>query len=173
MATAAVDLWAFPEREYQYVGCRIVNRHTASGGTSAGFLATVQRLLTTKPWWDTVDTLATRSVGDLVRQHPSLRTTMDEWLVGDDMWLTRSALLHMNRWKATTDQAWLFAACLRRSADTDFFVRKAIGWALREHSKVDQAAVVTFVEQHDELSGLSRREALMWLERRRRRTESA
>jgi 3-methyladenine DNA glycosylase AlkD len=173
VATAAVDLWALPQREYQYVACRVVNRHTASGGASAGFLATVQHLLTTKPWWDTVDTLATRSVGDLVRQHPSLRITMDKWLVGDDMWLTRSALLHMNRWKAAADQQWLFAACLRRSADTDFFIRKAIGWALREHSKVDEAAVVAFVEQHDELSGLSRREALMWLERRRRRTDSA
>lgn len=167
----ADDLWARPEREYQYVGCRIVNRHAASGGASPGFLDTVERLLTTRSWWDTVDALATRSVGDLVRRHAELRRTMDEWLVGDNMWLTRSALLHMNRWKAAADQDWLFAACLRRSADTDFFIRKAIGWALREHSKVDEAAVVAFVEQHDELSGLSRREALMWLERRRRRTE--
>ena len=76
----------------------------------------------------------------------------------------------MNRWKGDADRDWLFGACQARAADTDFFVRKAIGWALREHSKVDERAVVAFVAAHEsELSGLSRREALMWLERRRRR----
>ena len=75
----------------------------------------------------------------------------------------------MNRWRAATDVDWLFAACLAQGPHRDFFVRKAIGWALREYSKVDPAAVVAFVEAHeDDLSGLSRREALMWLERRRR-----
>lgn len=174
VVTAAADeLWGLEEREHQYVACRLVNRHAASTGASAAFLPTVKRLLTTKPWWDTVDTLATHAVGDLVRRHPELRGTMDEWLAGDDMWLTRSALLHMNRWKGEADQDWLFAACLRRAGDTDFFIRKAIGWALREHSKVDAAAVVAFVQDHEELSGLSRREALMWLERRRRRAQPA
>lgn len=173
VTAAALGLWDRPEREHQYVSCRLVNRHAASSGASAAFLPTLGRLLTMKPWWDTVDTLATHAAGDVVRRHPELRSTMDEWLVGDDMWLTRSALLHMNRWKAEADQDWLFAACLRRSGDTDFFIRKAIGWALREHSKVDAEAVVAFVGRHDQLSGLSRREALMWLERRRRRTQSA
>lgn len=172
VTTAALELWSLPEREHQYVGGRLVNRQ-ASMTASAGFLPTLERLLTTKPWWDTVDTLATHAVGDLVRRHPELHSAMDDWLVGDDMWLTRSALLHMNRWKAAADQGWLFAACLQRSAHPDFFVRKAIGWALREHSKVDAAAVVAFVQNHDQLSGLSRREALMWLERRRRRTQPA
>ena len=65
---------------------------------------------------------------------------------------------------------WLFGACLARADHPDVFVRKAIGWALREHSKVDEAAVVAFVAAHErELSGLSRREALMWRERRRGR----
>jgi 3-methyladenine DNA glycosylase AlkD len=169
---AVLDLWALPEREYQYVGCRLINRHAASAGASPELLDTLQHLLTTKPWWDTIDTLATHAVGDVVRRYPELRSTMDAWLVGDEMWLTRSAILHMNRWKAAADREWLFAACLRRAADKDFFIRKAIGWALREHTKVDAPAVITFVEEHDELSGLSRREALMWLERRRRATSS-
>jgi 3-methyladenine DNA glycosylase AlkD len=172
VTSAALELWALPEREFQYVGCRLVNRHAASAGASIELIDTLRHLLTAKAWWDTVDTLATRAVGDVVRRHPELRSTMDAWLEGDEMWLTRSALLHMNRWKGAADQEWLFAACRRRAADKDFFIRKAIGWALREHSKVDAAAVVAFVEQHDELSGLSRREALMWLERRRRRAGS-
>jgi 3-methyladenine DNA glycosylase AlkD len=170
VVAVADDLWARPGREHKYLACRLVNRQAESPGATADLLAALERLLTTEPWWDTVDSLATHAVGGIVRRHPGERTTMERWLEGDDLWLTRSALLHMNRWKAGTDRDWLFAACLRRAAHPDFFIRKAIGWALREHSKVDAAAVVAFVDDHaDELSGLSRREALMWLERRRRR----
>jgi 3-methyladenine DNA glycosylase AlkD len=172
---AVLDLWARPEREHQYMACALANRHArppARGPRpTAAFLDTVEVLLTTRPWWDTVDALATHAVGDLVRAHPPLRHRMDAWLVGDDMWLTRSAVLHMTRWRSATDADWLFSACLAQGAHRDFFVRKAIGWALREYSKVDEAAVVRFVDDHrDDLSGLSRREALMWLERRRRRS---
>lgn len=171
---AAHALWRRPEREHQHVACTLVNRHAGSPprrpAATVGFVDTVEALLTAKAWWDTVDSLATHAVGDLVRHHPELRARMDGWLAGDDLWLIRAALLHMNRWKAQRDADWLFAACLARADHPDFFVRKAIGWALREHTKVDEAAVVTFVAAHErELSGLSRREALMWLERRRRR----
>ena len=170
VTATAEELWRRPEREHQYVGCRLVNRHAATPAATAAFLPVVEGLIRRKPWWDTVDILATHTVGDLVRRHPELRPAMDAWLAGDDLWLTRAALLHMNRWKTETDQAWLLAACLRRADHTDFFIRKAIGWALREHSKTDAAAVVAFVEEHrSELSGLSRREALVWLERRRQR----
>jgi 3-methyladenine DNA glycosylase AlkD len=166
---AALVLWQRPEREYQYVGCRLVNRHAATTRATPELLDVVEQLLRTKPWWDTVDALATHAVGDLVRRHPELRPRMDDWLGGDDLWLARSALLHMNRWKDATDQAWLFAACLQLADHRDFFIRKAIGWALRERSKTDEAAVTDFVtSHHDRLSGLSRREALMWVERRRR-----
>jgi 3-methyladenine DNA glycosylase AlkD len=172
VVAAAEDLWARPEREHRYLACRLVNAHAATGAATPALLAAVERLLTAGPWWDTVDALATHAVGDLVRRHGELAPTMDAWLAGDDMWLTRSALLHMNRWRAATDAEWLFAACLARAGHRDFFVRKAIGWALREYSKTDEAAVVAFVAGHEaELSGLSRREALMWLERRRRRRQ--
>jgi 3-methyladenine DNA glycosylase AlkD len=170
VAAAAEALWRRPGREHLYLACTLVNRHAASPAATPAFLATVERLLTSEPWWDTVDALATHAVGDLVRRHAPLRADMDRWLHGDHLWLARSALLHMNRWKAATDRDWLFAACLGRATDQDFFLRKAIGWALREYSKTDEAAVVAFVEEHrDVLSGLSRREALMWRERRRRR----
>ncbi|HET9770887.1 MAG TPA: DNA alkylation repair protein [Acidimicrobiia bacterium] len=170
---AADRLWARPEREHQQVGCRLVARHTASPAVTPGFLGPLERLLTTRSWWDTVDSLATHAVGDVVRRHPGLRVDMDRWLRHGNVWLVRSSLLHMHRWKGDTDQEWLFAACLLRSDHPDFFVRKAIGWALREHSKTDAPAVVAFVEAHaDRLSGLSRREALVWLERRRGRESS-
>jgi 3-methyladenine DNA glycosylase AlkD len=169
---AALELWRRPEREYQYVGSRLVSRHAASTQATPELLDVVEQLLQRKPWWDTVDGLAIHAVGSLVRRHAELRPRMDAWLGGDDLWLTRSALLHMNRWKGATDEAWLFAACLQQADRQDFFIRKAIGWALRERSKTDEAAVVRFVDQHSaRLSGLSRREALMWLERRRKRND--
>jgi 3-methyladenine DNA glycosylase AlkD len=172
VVAAAENLWARPEREHRYLACRLVNTHAATAAATPALLATVERLLTAEPWWDTVDALATHAVGDLVRRHRELAPAMDGWLAGDDLWLTRSALLHMNRWRGATDAEWLFAACLARAGHRDFFVRKAIGWALREYSKTDEAAVVAFVAGHEaELSGLTRREALMWLERRRRRRE--
>jgi 3-methyladenine DNA glycosylase AlkD len=171
---AARDLWARDEREHQYLAARLVNRHAGrpprQPPASSAFLDTVEHLLVTRPWWDTVDALATHAVSDLVRRHPELRARIDGWLAGDDMWLVRSALLHMHGWKAATDADWLFAACRARADHPDFFVRKAIGWALREYSKVDAAAVVAFVAANEQtLSGLSRREALKWLDRRARR----
>jgi len=92
---------------------------------------------------------------------------MDEWIGDDDIWLARTAILHQNRFKGGTDADRLFRYCEVRAADTEFFLRKAIGWALREYSKTDAVAVRAFVAAHDrELSGLSKREALKWLDRR-------
>ena len=125
------------------------------------FLDTVEALLTNKPWWDTVDSLASHAVGALVARHRELRPRMDAWLAGDDLWLVRSALLHMLGWK-TTDAGWLFAACLAWADHPDFFVRRPSAGPCAEYSKVDEHAVVAFVADHEgELSSLSRREALI------------
>jgi 3-methyladenine DNA glycosylase AlkD len=161
-------VWQEPEREPQYFGCDWSARHVARCGP--GHLDVLRTAITTKSWWDTVDTLAAHSVSDLVRAHPELRAEMDRWLGADDLWLRRTALLHQLLWKDETDVGWLEAACLDRAHETDFFIRKAIGWALREVSKRDEQRVRRFVAEHDtELSGLSKREALMWLTRRERR----
>ena len=162
----ALACWKRPEREYQYAACGYLQRHVR--GCSSAFIDTAERLITTKSWWDTVDELAQSVVGPLVAAHPELRTTMDRWIDADDFWLARSAILHQNHCKARTDPDVLFGYCLRRAADPEFFIRKAIGWALREYSKTDADAVVRFVREHDELSGLSRTEALKWLHRRGR-----
>ena len=172
VAAVAATAWALDAREYQYAAADYAVRWVRR--CSPDFLTIAQGLITTKSWWDTVDALAANVVGPLVVATPALRAEMDGWLVSDDLWLARSAILHQLRWKGDTDADWLFAACLERAADTDFFLRKAIGWALREYSKSDAAAVRRFVADHDaELSGLSKREALKWLERRAARGEAA
>jgi 3-methyladenine DNA glycosylase AlkD len=160
------DCWQRPEREWQYFACDLLARHARH--LSPIFLSTAKKLIAAKSWWDTVDSLATKTVGVLVRVHPELVREMDRWIDAPNIWLARTAILHQLTYKKDTDADRLFAYCLKRAGDGEFFIRKAIGWALREYTKTDEAAVRSFLDAHDtELSGLSKREALKWLTRRR------
>ena len=164
LRAVALACWKRPEREWQYVACGYLRRHIAVASPS--FLSTLERLVTSKSWWDTVDSLASRSVGPLVRSSEPLADEMDRWIGSPNIWIARTALLHQLFSRTATDTDRLFAYCRQRAGDTEFFIRKAIGWALREYSKTDAGAVRRFVRAHDrELSGLSKREALKWLER--------
>ena len=167
---AALDrLWDRREREYRYVGAALACRFAPKA--SPAFVDHAARWITTEPWWDTCDPLARGAVGLVVRRHPELRATMEAWLRGDDLWLIRSAVIHMGGWKNAIDRDWVFAACLARADHPDFFIRKAIGWILRDLAWVDPDAVVAFVDGPGAavLSGLSKREALKNLTGRRRR----
>lgn len=155
--------WSRPEREYQYFACAWLRRYAAVCGD--GFLdSTARDLIVTRSWWDTVDTLAAHLVGPLVARYPRLVATTDAWLADPDMWLVRSAILHQLTFKEHTDAARLFRYCRTQAGHRDFFVRKAIGWALREYARTDPAAVRGFVAAHRaRLSTLSVREALKHL----------
>ena len=158
LRTVALACWARDEREYQYFACDWLRAHVSVPGP--GFLSTARTLITAKPWWDTVDPLATRFVGGLVRRHPELTAEMDAWSAGDDKWLVRAALLHQLHYGADTDTERLFGYCTRQAGHADFFVRKAIGWALRQYARTDPDAVREYLaENRDRLSSLSVREA--------------
>lgn len=148
--------WCEAEREVQYAACDLLARSAARA--PASLIDPCERWITTKSWWDTVDALA-HTVGDLVLAHPELTAVMDRWSEADDVWLARAAIIHQLRYRDLTDAARLFRYCARRAGDTDFFVRKGIGWALREYAKTDPDAVRAFAAATD-LSPLSRREAL-------------
>ncbi|MEV6678417.1 DNA alkylation repair protein [Streptomyces erythrochromogenes] len=155
----ALRCWRLPEREYHYFAVDYLRRHV--GTCSSGLLPVVRHLITTVPWWDTVDLLAAHTVGPLVAADPDLAVVMDEWIGGEDVWLARTALLHQLRSKDATDTGRLFAYCRRQAGHPDFFLRKAIGWALREYAKTDPDAVRAFVDaERATLSPLSVREAL-------------
>ncbi|MEU9702511.1 DNA alkylation repair protein [Streptomyces sp. NPDC047981] len=161
-AAVALRCFALPEREYHYFAVDYLRRHVRR--CSSGFLPVTRRLITTDSWWDTVDHLAAHVVGGLVAADPALAARMDEWIEDDDLWVARTALLHQLRFKDATDADRLFSYCLRRAADTDFFLRKAIGWALREYAKTAPGEVRAFVEAHrTRLAPLSAREALKHL----------
>ncbi len=154
----ALACWELPEREYQYFACDLLRTHVKVPGPD--FLAVARTLITTKSWWDTVDALAARVVGPLVRRHPTLTTTMDQWLEDDNLWIIRTAILHQLHYGAETDRDRLFGYCTRQAAHPDFFVRKAIGWALRQYARTDPNAVRSYLATHrSELSPLSVREA--------------
>jgi 3-methyladenine DNA glycosylase AlkD len=158
LGEVALACWERPEREYQYFACDWLRTHVAVPGP--GFLDTTRTLIITKSWWDTVDTLATRVVGGLVKRHPQLAAEMDAWSADENMWLVRTALLHQLHYGTETDTDRLFGYCTRQAGHPDFFVRKAIGWALRHYARADPDAVRAFVSANrSRLSALSVREA--------------
>ncbi|MDV9176522.1 DNA alkylation repair protein [Streptomyces sp. W16] len=155
----ALRCWELPEREYQYFAVDYLRRHVRH--CTSGFLPVARHLVATVPWWDTVDALASHVVGGLVAADPKLTADMDAWIVDDDLWVARTALLHQLRYKERTDTERLFAYCLRQSGHPDFFIRKAIGWCLREYAKTDPEAVRGFLaREKGRFAPLSVREAL-------------
>jgi 3-methyladenine DNA glycosylase AlkD len=154
-------LWDLPEREFQYVAVDLLAKHHRQLGPDS--LAHLQQLVQRKSWWDTVDGLA-GVVGDIVLRalpgQPEVQRLMDAWLLHPNRWVRRVAMLHQLGWKAQTDEARLLHYALALASETEFFTRKAIGWALRDHARTRPEAVRAFLAQHAErLSGLTRREA--------------
>lgn len=155
--------WSEPEREFQYVGADVLKAGHRSLRPSD--LTSLKTLVSTKAWWDTVDVLASWPVGSIVSRHPQTAVTMDEWIDDPDFWIARAAILHQLRSKDQTDVDRLFDYALRRAADTEFFVRKAIGWSLRQYGHRNPDAIAQFVAAHsDELSNLTKREAMKNIE---------
>jgi 3-methyladenine DNA glycosylase AlkD len=155
----ALRCWQLPEREYHYFAVDYLRRHARA--CTSGFLPVARHLVSTVSWWDTVDLLAAHVVGALVAADPALTADMDTWIVDEDLWVARTALLHQLRYKERTDTERLFTYCLRQSGHPDFFVRKAIGWCLREYAKTDPEAVRAFLaRERGRFAPLSVREAL-------------
>lgn len=154
---AAGELWGLPAREYQYVAVDLLRRQNKQ--LVASDLPALEALVQDKSWWDTVDGLAV-TIGAIVAREPQLVSRMDALIGAPDFWLRRVALLRQLEQKENTDQARLFDYCLRCADEREFFIRKAIGWALRQYARTNPVAVRDFLDMHrDKLSGLSLREA--------------
>jgi 3-methyladenine DNA glycosylase AlkD len=155
------ELWAWPEREFHYAALTFLGRHQKQLTPDA--VPLLEYLITTQSWWDTVDAIASHNVGRLLRQYPGCCDgVIGGWRWSDNFWLRRTTLLFQLGYKAETNQALLFGLVEQNSESKEFFIQKAIGWALREYSKVAPEAVQTFVAETP-LAALSRREALKWL----------
>ncbi len=150
--------WAQPEREMHYTAMELLAGSAKRSGPEV--LPLAEELILSNSWWDTVDFLAVHVVGVVLRRHPEMISTWNaHWMDSEDRWAQRTALLFQLKWKADTDRRLLFANCKRLSDHKDFFIRKGIGWALREFAKTDARAVVEFVGSQ-QFSPLTVREAL-------------
>jgi 3-methyladenine DNA glycosylase AlkD len=125
----------------------------------------LEHIITTNSWWDTVDNLI-KSNGFYFKKFPhKTKEVTQKWINSENMWLRRSAIVFQLFHKEDTDETILFDYIQKCISEKEFFIRKAIGWALREYSKTNPEAVIEFVENNPQLSNLSRREALRWLSR--------
>ncbi len=160
----ARQCWAADQREHQYTAADMLRRWVRL--LEVPHLDDVDEFIVTKSWWDTVDVLAARVVGPLVQAHPELTDVMDRWIDDPNLWRRRTAILHQLGYKDRTDAERLFAYCEGLAEEREFFIAKAIGWALREYAKTDPDAVWSFVDRHQQqLAPLSVREAMKHRER--------
>ena len=152
-------LWELPHREEKYLAIDVARAHP--GFITFGQLDLYQKLIVEGAWWDFVDTIASGIIGRvLLNDRTRMRPVLDEWIDCDDLWLRRTAIISQLEHKDATDSGMLFDYCLRRAFEKEFFIRKAIGWALRQYARTDPEAVTGFLLEHrEQLSGLSFREA--------------
>lgn len=159
---AVTALWSGPEREMKYAAIDY-GKHRWRGMefVTLDSVPVFESMVRSGAWWDFVDDLAANCVGRVVKQHrDAMRPALERWIEDEDLWVRRTAILAQLKHKDETDADMLFDFCRRQEADKSFWIRKAIGWALRQHARVDPDAVRVFLaERGDRLSGLSRREA--------------
>ena len=158
-------LWALPHREEKYTAIEYAFQSKEYITPESPPL--YERLIREGAWWDLVDGVAISLVGCLLLEYrEAIRPVMEKWIDDPDFWIRRTALIAHNRHKEKTDEKQLFDHCLRRAHEKEFFVRKAIGWALREYSYTAPEAVRDFlVGNRESLSRLSFREGAKHLVR--------
>jgi len=158
LRAAAEGLWAMREREYQYVAADLLIKYQAA--LSLDDLPWLLELAQKKSWWDTVDCLV-KVVGKVVRRSgvKGVRA-MERAVRHKDFWVRRIAMLHQLGWRDACDTERLFAFAELLAAEKEFFIRKAIGWALRDYAWHDWRAVEKFFRTSEApFSGLTVREA--------------
>jgi 3-methyladenine DNA glycosylase AlkD len=158
LQTAVRTLWDAAEfREERYAASALTGLRLTSGRLE--MLPLYEHMATTGAWWDHVDEIAHR-IADLHDAHPGdTAEVVRRWSASDDFWLRRLAIISQLGRRDRVDTELLTEVIERNASDPEFFVRKAIGWALREYARVDPEWVRDFVSAH-ELSALSKREAL-------------
>jgi len=159
------QLWEQPEREMQFFGMMLLDKY--KNKVDEDFIGVYEFMISTKSWWDTVDYIAATLVGAHFKRFPhQIPVYTEKWLKSGNLWLQRSALLFQLKYRNATDTKLMFSLIEQLSNEKDFFIRKAIGWVLRQYSKNDPEAVISFVETHV-LSGLSQKEAMKVINRRK------
>ena len=153
------ELWNLPQREFQYAALGLMSKLETK--VDKDFITTIEYLIRTKSWWDTVDTLAGHAVGSHFKRFPKVKEKyLKKWRKSNDFWLRRTTLLFQLGYKKETDFDLLCEIIKENLGSDEFFINKAIGWSLRQYAHTNSAPVKKFVKATKELHPLSRREAL-------------
>jgi 3-methyladenine DNA glycosylase AlkD len=149
-------------REERYCAIELAGQKRFDRFQDMAALPMYEEMIVTGAWWDLVDGIAGHRLGLLLRRFPrEMREEMLAWSRSDDLWKRRSAILCQLTFKKETDLDLLHAVIEPALSSKEFFLRKAIGWALRQYAWTDPREVRRYVREHEsELSGLSKREAL-------------
>lgn len=149
-----------PEREFQYLAISYMeinkNKFTQDD------MAKIEKLIMTKSWWDSVDAI-NNIVGYIAMEYPEVKENIiTKWMKSDNIWLIRLSIIFQLKYKEKTDKDFLERSILTNSQTTEFFINKAIGWALREYSKTNKEWVREFIN-NNYLSKLSIREGSKYI----------
>ena len=157
---ALVDkLWHSDQRELQYIALDILA--PLASKLNKENIPTLEHMILTKSWWDTVDMIAPNLIGKIFMSDTASRDIyVYKWMDSDNIWLQRSAIIFQLKYGLKTNIDLLSEAILKNDVSKEFFVRKAQGWALRQYGKYNPSFVYDFVQANPQLSGLTQKEAL-------------
>jgi len=154
-------------REERYAAIALTGVPNAAPWQTLDTIPMYEELIVTGAWWDYVDAIAAHRIGPLLEAHPApMRRLLRRWSRDPHLWKRRTAILAQLTFRERTDVRLLLACIEPNLGDADFFIRKSIGWALRQYARTAPAAVAAYVAANaSRLSGLSRREATKHLSR--------
>ena len=152
------ELYKMPNREFQYVAIELIAFHKKQWTENS--IVLMEFCLVNKSWWDTVDNIASLMLGDYFKLFPhQIKPITSKWNNSKNFWLQRSSIMFQKTYKKNTDVELLSKYILNCSQSKEFFLQKAIGWALREYGKTNPNWVINFVA-NTKLAPLSKRESL-------------
>ena len=155
----ALQLFAFKEREMHYCGIEILIKNLKKN-YELDDIQLIENILTTNSWWDSVDTISKYILGEYLIEFPNeTEKVIQRFSDANHMWLNRAAILFQLSYKQNTNSDILFSECIKHAHSKEFFIQKAIGWALREYGRFYPNEVKEFVKQNT-LKPLSTKEAL-------------
>ncbi len=155
----ALALYTKKEREFHYCAVEILIKNLKKKFVLEDILW-IEKIISTNSWWDTVDPISKYILGIYLQQFPQqIPMVIKRFSNAENSWLNRAAILFQLSYKEKTNAELLFSECIKHSHSKEFFIQKAIGWALRDYGRFHPEAVKKFVKEHA-LKPLSQKEAL-------------
>ena len=158
LETIVKTLWSKSEREYQYFALELTYKYIKQ--IEEKDIELFEFMILHKSWWDTIDFISPRFIGEYFKRFPDQRNPIvAKWLASKNIWLHRSSILFQLKYKKDPDTVFLSYIINSLHGSKEFFINKAIGWILRDYSRVNPNWTIAFCEKTT-LSNLSRKEAL-------------